>query len=285
MVVFICSFASCTPHIPTELEKQIATQFVHEDVFLTITNGSSFAEVKKTLGNAVRHQFTVSESGHTWMLILCYLHIGTEEGYNFYQLLFCDGVLSKTIGNVSWLEMEEVPYRGTTWRRPKPWGIEDLTGVVQKVLDAPAMTHDRIRAELKNARETMEKYKGHGNIPAVVFNLFAPVFIRQAQTEYPINEELRQRYDGCRAVLGISVQEVDALYGKPLWVFTTKSGLTARIYGDHRYVGNMNHFLCFSNVAVLFDSGEHVARIYSGQFFCDDWDPVLQQRKKANERE
>lgn len=280
LIGFVCS---CAPSIPPELEKVMTSQFVSEDVFLTITNGSSLAEVSKTLGSAVRHQFTVSEDGHRWTLIRCFLHTGEEEGYNFYQLLFRDNALVKTIGYVNWWKMEDIPYRGTTCSRVKPWDVEDMTGI-RKVLDAPAVTHEQIRAELKDARKTMEKYKGQGNIPAVVGNLFAPAFIQKAMRDYPINEELRQRYDGCRTSLGMSVKEVDAIYGDPVHVFSTTTGRTARVYGDNRYL-DVNPFLRFSFVAVLFDPDGQTADIYSDIFFCADWDPVLQQRKKADELE
>ena len=82
--IVLCSVNSSTGGTPTEVEKLRSAQFVTEDVFLSITNGSTFAEVRKTLGNAVRHEFTVADQGHTWMLIMCFLHAGPEESYNFY---------------------------------------------------------------------------------------------------------------------------------------------------------------------------------------------------------
>ena len=274
-VILICSLSACGRGAPSEAEKLRNNQFVFEDVFLSITNGSSFADVTRTLGSAVRHQFTVAENGDTWTLIRCFLHTGEEEGYNFYQLLFRDGALVRTIGYVKWGEMEEIPYEGTTRSRAKPWDIEDMTGV-KKLIQAPAVTHEQIRAELKDARETMEKYKGHGNIPAVVWYFFAPAFRALAKKGYPVNEELRQRFDGCRASIGMTIKEVDALYGEPLHVLVTKTGGTARIYGDDRYLGNaVDSFLVFPYVAVLFDSEGHVASVYSDGFFCKDWYPNL----------
>src|ERR1022692_92737 len=102
LALLISSSSSYAQRSPSEPKKPIKNQFVYEDVFLSITNGSSFAEVKKVLGSAVHHQFTISQRGHTWMLISCYLHTGNEEAYDFYQLLFRDDVLLKTIGNVPW---------------------------------------------------------------------------------------------------------------------------------------------------------------------------------------
>jgi len=271
--ILICYLVSCAPRAPSEVEKLRANQFVSEDVILSVTNGSSFAEVRKTFGSAVRHQFTIVENGHTWTLIMCFLHTGEEESYTFYQLLFRDGELAKTIGWIQ-MEREEYPYQGTTATRSKPWEIEDMK-YVNKAIDAPAVTQEQIRADLKEARATMEKFKGQGNIPAVVLSPFAHALVHGANKEFPINEELRQRYDGCRASIGMTVQQVDALYGQPLRVFTTKTGRVARVYGDRRYSGDMDHFLMFSYVAVLFDPKGNLASIFSGAFFCNDWDPDM----------
>jgi len=282
LALLICSVSYFALRIPSEIEKQIKNQFVSEDTFLTISSGSSLAEVTKTLGSAVRHQFTISDSGHKWTLIRCFLHTGEVEDYVFYQLLFCDDVLLKTI---DWIpgEMEEVPYQGTTWSRAKPWDIEDMTRV-RKAINARAVTHEQIQANLEDARATDKKYNGQGNIPTVVgyvFMLASMNSMEKIKKEYPINEEFRERYDGCRASLGMSVKEVDALYGEPLRVFTTKAGHTARIYGNHQYLENVDHFLRFSYVAVLFDSEENVAGIFSDGFFDNDWDPGMpyQQRE------
>jgi hypothetical protein len=172
------------------------------------------------------------------------------------------------------MEREEYPYQGTTATRGIPWDIEDMK-YVKKAINAPVVTHEQVQAEIKDARETMEKYKGQGNIPAVVLLPFGLVFAERGYKEFPINEELRQRYDGCRASIGMTIKQVDAIYGQPLRVFTTKTGRVARIYGNHRYSGDADHFLIFSSVAVLFDSEGHVASIYSDGFFCNDWDPGM----------
>jgi hypothetical protein len=163
LTIVICSASSGTPRVPPELERLIKSHFVAEDVFLTIHSGAPLPDVRKTLGSAVRHEFTVTESGHQWTLIKCFLHTGDEEAYVFYRLLFRDGVLAKTIGSVRW-DTEEYPYMGTTATRRKPWDIEDMTPV-RKALNAPAVTAEQIRAEIKDAQETMEKYKGEGRHP------------------------------------------------------------------------------------------------------------------------
>ncbi len=273
LAIVICYVISRRPHTRPEVEKLRTNQFVSENLFLSITNGSSITEARKELGSAVRHQFTVADNGHTWTLIRCFLHTGEEESYTFYQLLFRDDALVKTVGSIQ-MEREEYPYEGTTATRSKSWDVEDLK-YVKKAIDAPVVTPEQIRADLKQAQATMEKFKGKGNIPAEVLSRFARVDAERANKEFPINEELRRRYDGCRASIGMTIKEVDALYGEPLRAFTTRTGRAARIYGDHRYSGDMDHFLVFSYVAVVFDAEGRVGNIYSDLFFCNDWDPGM----------
>lgn len=272
--IAICSVSSCGGSDRAEVEKLTRDQFVSEDVFLSITNGASLAEVRKTLGTATRHEFTVADGGHIWTLIMCYLDTGAEESYTYYQLLFRDGSLVKTI---RWIEFEreEYSYEGTTATRSKPWDIEDMK-YVKKAIKAPAVTPEQIRAEMQDARETMEKYKGTGNIPAVVGNLFAPAMLANAREQVPINEKLREKFDGTRASPGMTVKEVDALYGEPLYTFITKSGGSARIYGDNVNLSSgVDAFLVFSFVAARFDSGGHATGIYSDPFLCEDWYPDM----------
>lgn len=271
----ICFDISCAGGDATDVDTLRKRQFVNEDIFLSITNGTSLADVRSKLSHAVRHQFTVVDGGHTWTLIRCFLHTGDDESYTFYQLLFCDDALVKTIGWIQ-MERERYAYDGTTATRSKPWDIED-TKYVKKAIEAPAVTHEQIRRELKDARETMDKYKGQGNIPRVIGYLFAPAFIALAKKGYPVNEKLRQTFDGCRVSINMTIKDVDALYGQPLHTFVTKKGTIARIYGDDRYyLGNaVDSFLVFSYVAVLFDSEGHVKSVYSDFFFCKDWYPNL----------
>ena len=272
--LLISSGISCAENDKTNVDTLRRRQFVDEDVFLSITNGALLADVRTKLGPAVRHQFTAIEDGHTWTLIKCFLHTGENESYTFYQLLFRDGVLVRTIGWIQ-MEMETYPYGGTTSTRSKPWAIED-TKYVRKSIEAPAVTPDQIRTKLKDARETMERYKSEGNIPRWVGYLFAPGFRALEKKGYPVNEALRQKYDGSKVSIGMKRDEVEALCGKPSHSFTTEKGDTARIYGDDRYLGNaVDSLLVFSYVAVLFDTKGQVVAVYSDGFFCKDWHPGL----------
>lgn len=169
---------------------------------------------------------------------------------------------------------ERYQYRGTTATRAKPWDIEDMD-YLKKSIAARSESRENIQSSIRSTRAAAEKRRGDGNIPWIVGRIFSPALAERAEKAFPINEKLRERFDGCRASIGMSVAEVDALYGEPLRVFTTQAGHVARIYGDRHYSGDVEPFLMFSYVAVLFDDAGRAARIFSNGYFCNDWDPDM----------
>jgi hypothetical protein len=248
------------------MQKKLA---VPENTFLAITNGSSLDAVRSTLGIAARLEFTVSEKKINYTLIDCSVsHNANLDDENDFWLLFQDKTLVKKL----------VP------KRPKPEDIEELPKLVMETINAPARTESQMLDYLK-------PYNGkgmqHTSIAENVFwaGAFAGVTVltagyplwtwhqgnKELKNEYSTNEMFLKLYDGCRASLGRSVEEVDALYGKPLQVLSMKNGQTARIYGDNRNLENIKPWLLFSCVAVVFDTHGNVAAIYSDDFFSDDW--------------
>jgi hypothetical protein len=94
----------------------------------------------------------------------------------------------------------------------------------------------------------------------------------QIRKDYATNQKLLRRYDGCRADLGMSAGQAEMLFEEPLRVSATKSGRTARIYGENRDLHlQVNDACLFSDVAVVFDRQERILAIYSQDFFNDDW--------------
>ena len=95
--------------------------------------------------------------------------------------------------------------------------------------------------------------------------------MEQLESDYATNEMFLKLYDGCRASPGMRIEEVDALYGKPMRVFPAKNGQTVRIYGSNQDLENIKPWLLFSCVAVIFNSAGNVTAIYSDDFFFDEW--------------
>lgn len=252
----------------SHIDSMVKRLTVPEKTFLTITNGLSLDVMRSTLGIAARHEFTITESNANYTLVSCF--VPDADGPNFW-LLFRDKTMIKIIQPFSFPELlETYPYQGTTASRVKSWDIDDagIMGRVRKIIDAPELTHD----ELLNA---LKPYNGKGMqplniLPAFLLTGYAKRMAPQIEKGYEINEELSKRYDGCQANLGMSTEDIEKLYGKPLRVFTTKNGQTARIYGDTRYL-EINSLLAFGGMAVVSDAKGQVTAIYSHQFFNDEW--------------
>ena len=271
------------------MEKKLT---VPEKTFLAITNGSSLDAVTTILGIAARHEFTVSEKKTNYTLISCFVAVG--DGIDAW-LLFQDKTLVKIMRPVSFPELRETykfSLTNTTQAKPfeieatraKPWDIEETPGLVRKAINAPALTQSEMLDYLK-------PYNGKGmQQPDIVENVFwAGAFVgvtvltagyplwtwhqgnKELKSEYATNEMFLKLYDGCRASLGMSVDAVDTLYGKPLQVLSMKNKQTARIYGDNRNLENIKPWLLFSCVAVVFNPHGNVTAIYSDHFFSDEW--------------
>jgi hypothetical protein len=252
----ICCGCISTYSRSASMEKKLT---VPEKTFLAITNGSSLDVVTNILGIAARHEFTVLEKKTNYTLISCF--VAVDEGIDVW-LLFQDKILVKKL----------VP------TRPKPEDIEKLPKLVRKTINTPAATESQMLDYLK-------PYDGKGkdstSISATILTAGAMVFsgglskmqqnTKQLENDYLTNEMFLKLYDGCRAGLGMSVAEVDALYGKPLQVLSMKNEQTARIYGDNRNLENIKPWLLFSCVAVVFDAHENVTAIYSDNFSSDKW--------------
>jgi hypothetical protein len=259
------------------MQKKLA---VSEKTFSTITNRSSLDAVRNILGIAGRHEFTVSKNKTNYTLIDCReCPNGNVDDDNDIYLLFRDNILVKMMRPVSFPELlERYPYEGTTATRAKPWDIAETPRLVRKTINAPALTQSEMIDYLK-------PYDGKGMEPmnilpavALAVVLAGPVGwsnmhknMKQLENDYTTNEVFLKLYDGCRASLGMSVEKVDALYGKPLRVLPMKNGQTARIYGDDRDFENCNPGEQFSCVAVVFNAHAKVAAVYSDGYFCGEW--------------
>jgi hypothetical protein len=247
---------------------QIRKVLVSDKTILAIKKGAFLDEVKNVLGIAARHEFTVSLPNGTYTLISC---LGTDPDGNRFWFLFHDQVLEKMIYPLP-PPSERVPYEGTTATRGKSWDIDDQTRIINTIA-GPALTQDQVAADLK-------PYDGKGEswsvVPAalIVAVLTAgPIQFRYMdyiRDEYKVNFDYLSRYDGCKASLGMSGEQIEAMFGKPLRVFYGKNGEIVRIYGRTR-VFDLNWSYRFSGLAIVIDTQDHVTAVYGDQFFDDSW--------------
>jgi hypothetical protein len=242
---------------------------VAENDLLAITNGESLDTITNQFGVAARLEFTAAEKNGVFTLVGCY----TFEGENALWLVFRDGTLIKIIESFSFPElMETYPYQGTTASRIKSWDIDDpgIEERINKVVDAPALTHQEAVNDLK-------PYNGAGSeplniLPALVLTGIGEKMTSQLEKDYDLNEKLLEDYNGCKANVGMSAEQVEKIYGKPLRILTAKNGTTARIYGynESREL-QVNPQLAFAGIAVVSDEKGRVTAIYGHVFFNEEW--------------
>jgi hypothetical protein len=240
---------------------------VPEKFFLTITNGSSLDAVRNAMGLAARHEFTISENTANYTLIKCSVSPDNKnDDVTSFDLLFCNNLLIKII---------DVPWFG----RARPLNIKNNPELIRNTISTQALAQAEI---LNKLRPYHDKEGSIGMMGGVFITscavLLAPVTwafmlenLMDSKGEYKANNELVKQYDGCRASLGMSAAEVDALYGKPLRILSMKNGEIARVYGDNQDLDDVEPWLRFSCVAVVFNSQENVKAIYSDDFFEDEW--------------
>jgi hypothetical protein len=267
IALILFTFCVCSKHSSQlqDIDSMVNKLAVPDNTILAITNGSSLEAIRNALGSAARHEFTIRTTNGEYTLISCLVFAG--DGVNFW-LLFHNTRLAKIIWPLS-PEMETYPYRGTTASRIKSWNIED-TDKIKKTIGSSGLTDDQIQVLLDDTRRADQTAGKSGNIPSAVLSGFDQLMAPRMKDDYTLNQQLRNQYDGCRVNLGMDVQEVEKLFGKPLRVFHTESGKTVRVYGDSRDL-QVNPAYVFSCIAVVFDAHEAVASIYSHEFFNDDW--------------
>jgi hypothetical protein len=253
----------------SDIDSMVKKLTVSEKTFLAITNGESFEAATNILGIAARLEFMAAETNGNYTLINCF--VPDADGPSFW-LLFRDKKLFKIIKPFSFPEqMETYPYEGTTASRIKSWDIDDpgITQRIRKVIDAPNITHDDIINDLRPNTNTTS---GSWNVfPAFILSGWFWKVGPKIEKDYKANEQLLEHYYGCQANLGLSAEDVEKLYGKPLRVFSTKNGETARIYGDTRHLEFMNSLLSFIGLAIVTDAKGRVTAIYSDWFFNEEW--------------
>jgi hypothetical protein len=249
---------------------QIKRVLVSDRTILAIKQGTSLDEARKTLGIAARHEFTVSQPDGTYTLISC---LGPDPDGTHFLYLFHNQAMEKMI-SFPRAELERFPYRGTTASRIKPWAVDDQTRII-KAIAAPAWSQtDIIRALKPNP------YTGPGEswdlVPAALFVGIAtagPIqfrFMNYERNEYRVNFDYLSRYDGCKASLGMSGEEVEAMFGKPLRVFSGKDGEIVRIFGRTK-IFEVNTSCAFSGMAIVIDAQDRVIAVYRDGFFNHNW--------------
>ena len=237
--------------------------FVDPEACLRLTNGLGFHDAKLILGTDGDHLFTVVRGGVEYRLTGYLINI--QEGIGMW-VLFRDKKLFKI---VEWFRMSR--------KSPR---IEDES-TVDIIIEAPDMGPEKVRQKLDAIKSAPQPpSQPQVQIPPEVADLFfkrsqiqkAQKRISEAQKK---NAELLKIYNGHRVDLGMSIKEVDSLFGVPNRSLMLTNGMTARIYdppGREQLEGDLYHLTRFSPVAVVFESGK-ASRVFSNSFFVRSWLP------------
>jgi len=170
-------------------------------------------------------------------------------------------------------DVEEVPYEGTTWSRPKPIMIGDMSRFIRelesKPIDMPALVKElRTRPEAPSqidpgltAAYLLLKSQGLTPVPA-------------SKKDYVRNAELRDQFNAARLNIGMTSEQVRSVFkAKPLESGRVAAG-TFEVYGSNASF-DIDPALLYSNVLVLYKDGK--ASVIYGIAGGSDWRENAQQ--------
>lgn len=254
----------CTTDVQKELIPMFNKLCIPEERFFQIKFGLTFSKVKTVLGDALRHEFTIKLDNSVYMLTDCCIAIG--NGVHQW-LLFHNDIL---VNLPAWVPptMEELPYETTSWRRVKSWNIDDLTRA-KSIVYSPIRTFDKVRAYLDSVKKDSEDRSRTWNTILPMW-LYMKTMKTRIIGDYKTNLILLRKYDGCKAKIGMSIDEIQALYGRPTKTFHLENGKLVHIYGEHHRL-EVNPEFRYSYLAVEFDNKKTVVMVLSHNFFNKEW--------------
>jgi hypothetical protein len=251
------------PPTADDTTPDLGKMLVDGKVIQSFSLGTSLESVLQTLGIAASHEFTVSTPQGTYTMISC---LGPNEQGERFFFLFQNDLFQKLVDPVG-PKPQIYSYKGTWASRRASWDIDDQS-IVTNTIAAPALTGADVQRDLV-------PYNGAGLEPANV----APAFVLadfvnkmapQLKKDYATNSELQRRYDGCKAKLNMTKEQIVALFGPPLRLLTSKQNETVAIYADTRELQVADEF-AFTGMAVVISPSDQVTAIYSHAFFNNDW--------------
>ncbi len=220
------------------------------DLILKVEPGLDRREVERRLGQGSEHQVTAAVDGEN---IVVTTHNVSPWVPMFY--VYRDGRFEKVVDGMR-SATEVSSFEGTPWFRPVP---QDPETRLQAILAAPSLTDDAIAERIAERRRD-EAYAKQFLEPSALWPaiiITAPLYpftLPRIMSENARDRDLARRFDPWLVRIGMSVDEVVAIYGAPK-VVLDEGGSLVRTYGEHE-----------SCIAVHFQDG-HVTRVFSHKFF------------------
>jgi hypothetical protein len=231
------------------------------ELILGLEPGLDRAEVERRLGQPSRHQVTAEVDG---IEVVVTTH--AVEPWLPLCFVYQNAALLKITGVPAMVDMDASKGKDISWLAP-----EEPETRLQHLLAMPALSHHDIERRIAFERASnayAEKYREPSALWAAVV-IPAPlgvVALPRTMHENAHDNELARRFDPFKVRLGMTTDEVDAIYGMPRVVHSS-SEQEVRIYGGP-VDRNIVVYPASSYVTVHFDDGR-VIRVFSHEFF--DW--------------
>jgi hypothetical protein len=230
------------------------------DSLLHLERGQSQKKIEEVFGTPARHEFTARIDDR---LLRCASFAFDSTGR--YYFVFTNDALAK-ICEVTPFEFRRVPYKDTWWEIPVRADPEKR---LKKVLDSPDLVGAALSESLKR-RGPPPKSGSMNVLPA--FIVAAPFWAAAAPLRAERRAEveaLAKKFDPYKVKLGMSVEHVEEMFGKPHVTDSVREKRETRYYGSAR-LGESPLLW----ISVVFEDGRTV-RVFSGDFF--DMDKIFKK--------
>lgn len=192
------------------------------------------------------------------------------------EVVFAVFVDSKFTKFVSWFPFErvEVPYEGTTRTRFKPVKIGDIRWLTQAVRKK-AVDVSELEKEVKARPQPTSQMDPGLTIAYLVLKFMGLTPTPATEEKYKRNAELRNQFNAARLKVGMSPDEVQAIFkAKPLETGKVAAG-AFQVYGSNESF-DIEPLLRYSNVLVLFKDGK--ANVIHALAGGPNWRQEVQER-------
>lgn len=231
--------------------------------------GMTYEAVDDAIWGEDEHQFSADVDGAVYDCF--YVEFGRERARAWYYIVFENGKFLSTVGIMQFFEWEVIDHGNSKSERQAPWDPEDR---MRRIIAAEPIPLDQLKTEVATKLDERRKSRSfHSNLgPAIPFLL--PIVAGIAIREVPKTVQIvhwRNHFDSERVRLGLTREEVDRIFGPPVFTIPGSSGETCaygpresleQLRGQVRLLPSDGDYW----VAVVFEDGT-VSRVFSSYLF------------------
>jgi len=240
-------------------EPAVQGQTVDSRTFIELKRGITLAKLESTFQNKPTHEFTVLRNGET---IRCVRYdLITPATYQSYYFVFTNDSLT--------LICLPPPLEYGTGTVN---GIQYDFSIVRPEKNVETVIHSEDlngEALAKSVSQIMSfKRTNEWDMKMVPLLLFAPLAIPAVPEKNQWRREFeaqRTQYNPFKVKLGMTITEVEAMFGNSFTIGTTADHHEIRYYGSPKFAAYSGELW----VSVVFDQGK-VVRVFGDRFFDDE---------------